>query len=160
YGQGIGRTLHHYCVQQAQVLGSGAVRFVTSSVNVPIHKLAAETAFERVGNFVLYRTDGKQFGNADSFRAFTAADIPTMRTWLDNSLYYAQAGRSFEQDWRWYFTTDQRLKERIDQSLVYGWYDKSVLDGLVILNPFPQPEPKRVPILSIGYLDASVGKLA
>ena len=161
YGQGIGRELHHFSVKQAQELGSGVLRLATSSANTAIHKLASETAFERVGNFVLYRTDGKEIGNsADEFRAMTANDVPILRVWLDSSPYYSQAGRSLEQSWRWYFITDERLKERVEQSLVFGWYKQQALQGLVILNPFPQPEPGRVPILNIAYLDASVGKLA
>jgi RimJ/RimL family protein N-acetyltransferase len=161
YGQGIGRELHYHCVKQAQELGSGVVRFATSSANRAIHKLASETAFERIGDFVLYRTDGHPLDRtADEFRTLTPDDIPAIRTWLDSSSYHAQAARSLEQSWRWYFITDDRLQARIEQSLIYGWYDKGILAGLVIFNLFPQPEPGRVPILNIAYLDASVGKLA
>jgi predicted GNAT family acetyltransferase len=47
-GRGLARRLHEHAVALADEMGSGALRFMTSSKTKPVHKIAADSGFSRI----------------------------------------------------------------------------------------------------------------
>ncbi|MEP7285088.1 MAG: GNAT family N-acetyltransferase [Chloroflexota bacterium] len=161
YVQGIGLVLLLYCIREADKLGSGVLRMATVTNNIAIQDIAAKNDFTPVGSYALYRTDSANPQKANEFRQLTPNDIPAIRAFLDQSPYYEWAAHSMENAYQWRLITDARLYTLTADSLIYGWFPHTdKLEGIVIFNPLPNPAHGRVPILSIAYLDATVGNLA
>jgi len=155
-GFGISRILHHFVLNQLRQMGQGVVRFSTASDNVPVHKLAQETGFERAAAYSLYIADPLD-EPVQGLRLLGPDDLPRIRAWLENSPHYFQTQRSFEWDWSFYFLTDERLSERLAAGLVYGWQD---LHGLLIINPLGEDRWPEITVLKVAYLDAGNNDLA
>lgn len=154
-GRGYARVVHHFMVNQARQRARGLLRFSTASGNLAVHRLAAETGFERVGEFIAYSAAPLE----EPVRALwplPPEDAPRVQAWLDASSHFEQAQRSLGWDWLFYLLTAPRLAERLAAGLVYGWPqdgDRGRLAGVVVLNP---DEPRRLggkPVLKVGYHD-------
>jgi GNAT superfamily N-acetyltransferase len=155
-GQGLSRILHHFAVNQVRQRGHGVVRFSTSSDNDAVIKLAAETGFVRVAEYLPYGADALDERVAGLW-PLGPSDLPRVRAWLDASSHFAQAQRSLEWDWSFYFLAETRLAERLDAGLVYGWPqagDREHLAGLVIVNPAGDKDRWPEDALKVAYFDA------
>jgi GNAT superfamily N-acetyltransferase len=162
-GRGVSRILHHFVMNQARQIGRGVIRFSTANENVAVHALARETGFERAAVYAPYGAEPLSEPVAGLW-LLELADVSRVRAWLARSEHYAQAQRSLEWDWCFYFITDERLAERLKNGLVYGWSPdgtRAWLTGVLILNPQAQGRwPDDDDALKIAYLDAGAGDLA
>ena len=152
-GQGIGRALHHFLTNQVRQHGAGEVRFSTASVNVAVHRLAAETGFRRELVCVLLHAAALG-APPHGWRVLPREALPRVWAWLQRSARFEQACRSLEWNWTFYRITQPLLSERLAAGLVYGWLPEGAkaLGGVVVLNP-AQPSDDAPPALKIGYLD-------
>lgn len=154
-GRGLARIMHHYCVAQARQMGEGVVRFATSGRNEAILKLAAETGFRLVGEYVTYEAKAT---TADAFdgRQLTSDDFETLQEWLDNSAYFQDNDHSFEHRWKWQMGSDEYLQQLINEGRVYGWFtdEGSNLQGVLITNPLRNDRKDEPVILPVAFGDA------
>lgn len=153
-GHGFGRILHHFVINQVRQRGHGEVRFSTGSMNEAVRQLARETGFERNAIFLPYGADVLR-EPVQALAPLAGDDLPRVRAFLDKSAYYTRAQQSLEWDWSYYRLTDDRLRERLQNALVYGWSRESgTLNGLLIANPTEKDRWPGDPTLKIAYLDA------
>ena len=155
-GQGVSRILHHFAVHQVRQRGHGVVRFSTSSDNDAVIKLAAESGFVRVAEYQPYGADALAEPVAGLW-PLGPSDLPRVHAWLETSSHFAQAQRSLEWDWSFYFLTETRLAERLAAGLVYGWPqagNRAHLAGLVIVNPAVEQNRWPEDALKVAYCDA------
>jgi len=151
---GIARIMHHYLLNQLHQHETGVVRFSTEAGNDAVHRLAAETGFERLAVLVEQRADALP-EPVQSWKVLSAADAPRVREWLNASPYYVQAARSYEKDWSFYLLTDERLSERLKAGLVYEWPG----GGCVLLNAPVQERWAAPDRLKAAYLDVPLPEL-
>jgi RimJ/RimL family protein N-acetyltransferase len=155
-GHGFARILHHFLMNQIRQMGSGVVRFSTSSGNEPVHQLASETGFARAAVYLPYGADPLA-EPVRSWRALGPADVSRVYGWLERSAHFSAVQRSFEWDWSYYLLTRQRLAEHLAGGLAYGWPragDFASLGGVALFNPADSPRWPGEPTLKIAYLDA------
>lgn len=149
---GIARIMHHYLLNQLHQHGTGTVRFSTEASTEAVHRLAAETGFERIAVFVEYMADALA-EPVQSWKPLSASAAP--REWLNASPYYVQAARSYEKDWSFYLLTDDRLIEHLHAGLVYEWPG----GGIVLLNAPIQERWAAPDWLKVAYLDVPLPEL-
>ncbi len=151
-GQGIGRVLHHFMVNQVRQRGSGMVRFSTGSVNRAVHRLARETGFRRELMCAVLWAPALQ-EPPRQWRPLHPQDLPQAWELLQRSAHFERMRHSLEWNWTFYRITQARLRARLAEGLVYGWgaAHGAALEGLLLLNP-PRPADSS-PALRIGYLD-------
>ena len=168
-GRGIGRLLFRHGVRQAEAkAGRGTSRFVTGYSNQATRKLATEAGFLLAGHYVRYVADTViSAQDAAAFRLLHEPEFPAVWAFLDSSPHFAHVQRSVKDTWiTWRFLTPERLRTRLADALVYGWYGHrhtpDALDGVIILNPLPEePETTGEPrALDVAYIDAITGSLA
>ena len=152
--QNISRILHHFAIRQVRERGSGQVRFSTASENKAARTLARESGFEHVASFHPVAAEPLAEPLV-GLRQLGPGDASAVRAYLDRSLHYTQARGSLEWDWCFYFLTDERLAERLEDGLVYGWMpDDATLNGVVITNAEGKSRWPDDPKLRVAYLDA------
>lgn len=135
-GQGLARVIHHYKVNQARQVGTGVLRFSTSSENMAIHKLAIETGFSKVTEFYFARLPSAD-KPSDGLQMLSVEHLAQVQAWLANSTYFQQADRSFETTWKWQFVTPELLVTYLDTERVYGWYgmaNSGQLQGIFVID--------------------------
>jgi ribosomal protein S18 acetylase RimI-like enzyme len=160
--QGLARILHHFAINQLrQRGGAGVVRFSAASGNAATHRLARETGFDRVAEFVPLAADALNEPVA-GLQPLALADAERVGRWLAASAYFAQAQRSLESDLTFYQLDDVRLAERLADGLVYGRLTSDgTLTGVVILNLAHDDSPDAAgwvgdPVLSVAYCDVAL----
>lgn len=122
-GLGIARKLHEHVVDLADEIGSGTLRFATSSKNEAVQRLAARTAFHQVAIFrfaTLAAGDSPE--SVGYFEPAMASDLPSLRRRIENSEALSAAGGLFEEHWKW-LALRPRLPDLVDQERVFWWHD-------------------------------------
>ncbi len=157
-GQGLGRIMHHYLVAQARQLADGVVRFATNGSNHAVIKLAAETGFQLVGQYVPYEATIEADGASVSWWQLGTEDLSRVQSWLDDSDYFEDAHRSFEHRWKWQIANEPYLMTCLQAGSVYGWNPEGnangSLLGVLVANPLRQDKPEDEPIQSFAFGDA------
>jgi GNAT superfamily N-acetyltransferase len=153
--RGIGSRLHRYGVALADRVGTGMLRFATSSRNETIHRLARETGFHFVSAHIMAGTEVAKV-TAEPGRLFLLAanQLSEVRHWLATSLTFAAAGGLWEEQWKW-----RELKPCLallqGQRRLYGWQRHSGrLDGVAVVTTGNQET------LWLNYLDVPAAFLA
>lgn len=159
-GHGFGRILHHFVINRVRQHGTGEVRFSTASKNEAVQQLAKETGFTRQAIYLPYGADPLD-EPVQGLQPLAVEDLPRVRAYLDASAHYERAQRSLEWDWSYYRITDDRLRERLESGLVYGWHSTGdTLGGVVIINPVTKDRWPGQPTLKIAYCDVPDAEMA
>lgn len=146
-GRGIARKLHRYVVDLAQGIGRGILRFATNRRNEAVHKLAAESGFDRVA---AHRLAEIEVGNGDASGRFATADpgdVHALEEWLRGSDLFAAGGGLFEERWKWKSLVP-RLSALRAENRIHWWVDGGERAGIVSVSPGDEG------ILWLNYLDA------
>lgn len=100
-GRGLARRLHEYAVTLADQIGWGVLRFMTASNNKAVHKLARESGFHRISQHWLADAalETAVIGDAAPFTLVEAAELPHLRTYLQQSATFAATHGLMEHDW-------------------------------------------------------------
>ncbi len=154
-GRGLARIMHHYIIAQARQIADGEIRFSTGSNNHPIIKLAAETGFQQISRFSIFSADASS-SSTDSLRQLTVSELNTTYRWLESSVVFQDANRSFEHRWKWKIANQSYLGQLLDEGRVYGWYPDGAsgdLAGVLVTNPLRYSSDNE-PILGFGFGDA------
>lgn len=153
-GKGFARILHHYKINQVRQIGSGVVRYTTSSRNDAIRKLSAETGFQLIGEFGYFFTPAAEVPTSKRFWKLTEDDFEQVQRWLNESEYFQHVDRSFEESWKFRFATDKVLREYLRDGRVYAWNsqnDQTVMEGLL----FIYRTRERDNVLQVAYAEVS-----
>lgn len=156
-GQGLGRIMHHYLVAQARQVADGVVRFATNGTNHAVVKLAGETGFQLVGEYVPYEADAQTDASMSCWQ-LGEDDLERVQNWLNASDYFEDAYRSFEHRWKWQIANEPYLRSCLQAGSVYGWNPEGNPDGallgILVANPLRQDRPEAEPIQSFAFGDA------
>ncbi len=147
-GRGLARIMHHYIVNQARQQGEGVVRFATASENTIVHRLAGETGFRLVGDFI--RLYAPATPHPASWWQLGPDDFEAFNTWLGQNDHFQDIERSFEFRWRLQIGTPAILRQILAEGRAYGWSPNgdTTIGGLFVINP---PHPDRPETMSFGF---------
>jgi GNAT superfamily N-acetyltransferase len=125
-GQGIASHLYEYLLATWQRIGSGTLRFTTTSDRAPVHHLAERTGFEHVGEFTAFLAEAI----TDQSHHFTHITLEQ----AEGALTFAQHSALWEWQyglltWGWEWTTPE-LKwflEVVEKGHAWWWKNRQSL---------------------------------
>lgn len=173
--RGIGRFLHQQGVALAERIGSGVLRFATSSANTSVHHFAEETGFQHIGDYVLFKGEPITPDAEPGFTPLTNADLGMVEHFLETSERFTQMHRLFENRWwTWQTLTLDLMEDYIERGGLLGWRlappsapslsgrgaGEGGLSGLALIHPYSKPYSKEEDQLIVSYADAHGALLA
>lgn len=149
---GLATLMARRCLKEAKSLGAMVARFATSSLNTPIHTLAAHLGFSRVAALGLWRAEATPGKGAVPSRPGAQALAPLL-SFLQGSAALAAMGGLYSSGWRFKSLSPDELKG----SLKRGAVRQASVPGagaLAIVEPGHPGEG-----LVVSYADGSPGVL-
>jgi GNAT superfamily N-acetyltransferase len=151
---GLATRITRRSLREASLLGAHVVRFVTSSLNTPIHHLANELEFVRVAAIQTFEADGITHG-PDSLAAATSGDLPWLQPFLQHSAVLKAMGGLSSTGWRFHNLNLQQITGKIETGQVRFLRSPEGAPALAILETGYTGED-----LVISYADGEPGALA
>jgi hypothetical protein len=144
-------------------MGSGVLRFATSSANQSVHHFAQETDFTHVNDYALFKA---QLGPplpasqppTPAFTPLAKPDLRMVEHFLGMSERFTAAQHLFEDRWwTWQGLTLDLLEDYIRRGDLLGWrLSMGQLSGLALIHRYSQNEER----LIVSFADAHGDLLA
>jgi GNAT superfamily N-acetyltransferase len=163
--RGIGHFLHDQGVALADRIGSGVLRFATSSKNKHMAHLAELTGFTVIGDYALFKgaalsadpdaalgATAEMPGDTGTFTPLAKPDLRLVEHFLGMSERFTATQYLFEHRWwTWQSLTLDLLDGYIERGDLLGWrMSRGALGGLALIHPYSQEENG----LIVSYADA------
>lgn len=138
-GRGLGRGLHRRLVDYARAFAPTTVAYSTAANNAVMIRMSAEFGFRQVATYLLYGAPASDQPR-DRLQLLTPADLPAacelLAVLVADSVPNAPSRLLLEDRWRFVPLVPTVLRQRLAESLVYGWRGlDGRLSGLAVLNP-------------------------
>ncbi len=130
---GLATRLTRRLLAEAKALGADVTRFATSSLNTPVHHLAAKLGFSRVASFFPHQAETNQV-KTPLLRPKQGA-LPHVLSFVQNSTVLAAMGGLYSIGWRFHSLTIEQLKARLSEGQVRMVKNGESINALAILEP-------------------------
>ncbi|HJW88245.1 MAG TPA: GNAT family N-acetyltransferase [Dehalococcoidia bacterium] len=111
---GLATLMARRCLKEAKGLGARVARFATSSLNMPIHILAAHLGFSRVAALGLWRAEATPVKSTMPSRPSAQALAPLL-SFLQGSAALAAMGGLYSSGWRFKSLSPDELKGTLER---------------------------------------------
>ena len=130
---GIATRLVRRMLAEAEAMGAGTTRFVTSSRNTPIHRMASELKFTRVATILPYKAEAGQVESP--LLQPQPEDIPQVLSFLQKSTVLPAMGGLYCTNWTFHSLSTDQIKARMDREQVRIIKDGGNISALTIVEP-------------------------
>jgi len=130
---GIATRLIQRLLAEARTLRANTVRFITSSVNTPVHHLATKLRFTRVAVISPYKAGAEQVKTPLSKPE--QWDLPCVLSFMQKSTMPAAMGGLYSTGWRFHSLSTEQLKFRMNKGQVRIIKNGENVSALAILEP-------------------------
>ncbi len=123
--QGIAMKLTERCIDESQGFGAQVVRFITSSLNTRVHKIAASFGFERVVVIQPMQASALK-GNNQSTVVADRKYLSSLIDFIQCSKEYEVGGGLYSIGWRFCALNTEEIKKKLDEGqfrLICDEYD-------------------------------------
>lgn len=125
-GQGIASHLHKYLLEYWERTGTGILRMTTTADRFPVHHLAEQSGFERIGEFTFFAAPAI-LDQPHQFSAMSAEQAQEAMMFIQQSP--AMDWQCGLLNWGWEWTSPERkwILEAIDKDHAWWWNDRQGL---------------------------------
>ncbi len=139
-------------LKELEELGARVVRFITSSANAPIHRIAEELGFTKIATLRHYEADAKkgEYGGVSCPLLSSSGEVTIF---VDDSRTYEATGGLYSTGWRFHALTPDRIKSRLKEGMVRITGETYNIGSVAFLEEGPYRNALGVSFLD-GYVDA------
>jgi GNAT superfamily N-acetyltransferase len=148
--KGFARAMNNYQVTCARQQG-GVLRFATGSDNESVHKIAAETGFQRIARHALMSAPALPV-DWRGLHTLTGEHFGVVQAYLAVSPMFQASPRLVEHHWTWRSLSDEYLAWLLETDAVSGWDLGEGLMGLAIHAPEPEQRDEE---MRLGLVDGA-----
>ncbi len=115
--QRIGLTLTRQSVAEAQIMGARVVRFITSSLNTPVHEIAGSLGFNRTAVIQPLEATASA-GQISQTVVPTKEESDALISFIENSAAYKAASGLYSTGWRFLALTPDEVAKKMAEGMV------------------------------------------
>jgi len=118
---------------EARAMGADVIRFLTSSLNTPIHRIAAKIGFARVASILPYEAEATQIESPLS--SPEQRDLPHLLSFRQRSTVLEAMGGLYGTGWRFHSLTPEQINIRLTKGQVRTVGEHGDISAMAIIEP-------------------------
>jgi len=131
---GLAQLLTMYCITAAASSGVHTLRFITSSLNAPVHRLAKKLVFSKTSSIQPYHAEIITEDMSNPFSIPTQQDLSSLLPLIkDYPLFKAMNGL-FSSGWRFLSINDQQIRKKAHAGMLRIIRDPGGIKAVAILE--------------------------